>query len=108
MKYYKQLLLIARILISNKNIIDLILNAAVQKHAINMDYVTKTSNELKNYIVVPIEIKQRKLTNGITMVLYAEDINDNNRTKTFIINNIKRINEIDKVYKTNNPIKIKK
>lgn len=106
MKYSKKLLLIAKILFANDKIIQTILDAAVNKHAVNMDYVTKTANELKNYIVVPLEIKQRKLTNGTTMVLYAEDVNDGNRTKTFILKNIKRINELDKSFRTKHPIKI--
>lgn len=106
MRYSKKILLIAQLLIAKNNFIEIILNAATNKHAINMDYVTKTANELKNYIVVPLEIKQRKLTNGTTMVLYAEDVNDSNRTKSFILDNIKRVNELNKSYRTKHPIKI--
>lgn len=102
-----KLFLVSKILFAKNKIIDQILVAAQNGHAINMDYVSKTSKEFKNYVVIPIEMKERKLTDGISMVLYAEDVNDENRTKTFVISNIKRINEINKKYKSINPIKIK-
>lgn len=44
---------------------------------------------------MPLELKQRRLKKGVYTVLYAQDVNDNNRTKSFIVNKIFKL-KIDK------------
>lgn len=90
MRISKQLIRIAQ-LISQKQIQKILVQATEKKCAININYLTISGNGIKNYTVMPLQIKNRQLKNSRQLVLYAQDINEHNRTKSFIIKNIKHI-----------------
>ena len=52
---------------------------------------TYTSSDLKKYRIVPLEWKMRKLKMGYRKVLWAQDILDNYRTKSFVLTNIQKV-----------------
>lgn len=58
------------------------------KKVIQFSYKSIETNQTKKYSVIPLEIKSRKLSNGYEIVLYAQDINSNKRTKSFVFKNI--------------------
>jgi hypothetical protein len=52
---------------------------------------TYHSVDLKKYAIVPLEWKMRKLKMGYRKVLWAQDIYDNFRTKSFVASNIQKV-----------------
>lgn len=90
MRISKQLIKIAEIL-NFKQVREVLIQATKKKCAVNIDYLTISGNGIKNYTVMPLQIKTRELKYSRQLVLYAEDIHQQNRTKSFIIKNIKHI-----------------
>lgn len=90
MKISNKLIKIAEIL-NSKQIQNVLVQATKKKCAVNIDYLTISGKGIKNYTVMPLQIKKRQLKYSNQLVLYAQDINENNRTKSFVIKNIKRI-----------------
>ena len=70
---------------------NVLLQATKEDKAITFNYTSIINNQTKQYTVMPLEIKNRILKNGNNLVLYGEDVNDGNRTKSFVINNIDNI-----------------
>lgn len=97
MKISKQLIKIAEIL-NSKQIQETLLQATKNKCAVNIDYLSISGNGINNYTIMPLQIKKRQLKYSNELVLYAEDINQNNRTKSFVMRNIKKIT-IDQKHK---------
>lgn len=90
----KKLIIIADILSPlkfSKQIKDLLVQATKQKCAVKFDYTSIIDGKTKTYIVMPLQIKTRNLNHGTELVLYGEDINHNNRTKSFVIKSIRNI-----------------
>ena len=83
---------IAMIIASSKTQLkNVLLQATKEDKAITFNYTSIINNQTKQYTVMPLEIKNRILKNGNNLVLYGEDVNDGNRTKSFVINNIDNI-----------------
>lgn len=99
----KQLFRIANALKSfhlNQQIEEQLSQATKEECAVIFEYST-LQGENKTYNVMPLDIKTRQLKNGKETVLYAEDLNENNRTKSFIIKNIKNM-RLDKKHNKRN------
>ena len=78
----------------NKDIAEQLQKATQQKCSVTFEYSTIEGNT-NVYNVMPLDIKLRQLKEGTELVLYAEDVNQKNRTKSFIVKNIRNI-KVDK------------
>jgi hypothetical protein len=73
-KTSSQLIKIAKILLSAAlppHFYDIIGEATKNKCAISFDYRSIANNNVKQYTVMPLELKQRRLKKGVYTVLYA-------------------------------------
>lgn len=73
----------------NRNIA--IIEAVARETYIIIEYVKITTNEFSAYKVIPLEWKFRDLKIGRRKVLYAQDMNDRFKTKSFVHINIQRV-----------------
>ena len=106
MKTSTKLIKIAIKLANNSQTLQALLDATKENKAIQFQYLSITNNTVKKYTVLPLQIKLRKLQNGSQTGLYAEDVNKNNRTKSFVLKNIKNIKLIDNIFKRNRKNKL--
>ena len=67
------------------------MESVVRNTYIVIDYVKITTNELNQYKVIPLEWKFRDLKVGRRKVLYAQDMNEGYKTKSFVHINIQRV-----------------
>lgn len=102
MKLVEQLIKIAASIYPNKTM-QKIINALQQFNTISIDY-RKLNGQFESYVIVPVQIKNKNKK----LVLYAEDIDQQNKTKSFIIKNILKIRNYNRDNKTKHPIKIQK
>lgn len=100
MNIVKQLIKLAASVQPNKKV-QQILNALVDFNTIGIDY-RKKDGSFESYVIVPVQIKN----NNKKLILYAEDVDENNQTKSFIVNNILKIRNHNRDNKTIHPIKI--
>ena len=73
----------------NRNIS--IIEAVARGSYVVIEYVKITDNTFNRYKVIPMEWAFRDLKVGRRKVLYAQDMNDEYRTKSFVHVNIQRV-----------------
>lgn len=73
----------------NRNIS--IIEAVARGTYIVIEYVKITDNSFDRYKIIPLEWSFRDLKIGRRKVLYAQDMNDQFRTKSFVHVNIQRV-----------------
>ncbi len=93
-------------LFSKRNKRIAIREAALRRVQCIIKYRKITTNEVKKYIIAPLEMKYRRLRVGFRKVLYASDMEDKKRTKSFVLNNIFSVALTDRKYRPLYPIKI--
>lgn len=83
----------------SSGLLSILLVATKQKKAVNFDYISINTGAMKNYTILPLQVKLRRLKKGSQTVLYGQDVNNNNRTKSFVLKNIKNIKVINQKFK---------
>ena len=78
-------------LLAKRNRSIAIMEAVARNTYVVIEYVKITTNELKTYKIIPLEWKFRELKVGRRKVLYAQDMNEQFRTKSFVHVNIQRV-----------------
>ena len=77
--------------IDSNSVMSVLLQASKEDNAVSFDYISIETGKLKKYIVLPLQVKLRKLKKSSDTMLYAQDVENNNKTKSFVLKNIRNI-----------------